>query len=557
MDQNTAADHPPAASRRAFLKRSAAVLSAAAVGPLASERAQAAATTPKTAATAGPVPAGKSAATLLPRAIHPYPNKIAWGRGELRISRHVTLWLGSDTDAAMIGLMRDTWRQFTFGDIGLDVKRDAALEGSQFSLTPARQPAAALPSREGPATYALRVDAAGAGATAADPGALRHAWFTLLQLLQAEAPASGEALDFVLPQVDIQDWPALPFRGLHLCIFRETPPLMIEKAIRLAAFLKFTHVVLEFWGMLRLNALKELSWPEAWSKEQAGRLVATARGMGVEVIPMFNSWGHAAASRISYGRHVVLDQNPRLAPLFEPDGWTWCLTNPRSQALIRRVCDELIEFSGPGQYFHIGCDEAYSHATCDRCRQTDRVKLFADHLNNLAAHLAQRGRRTIMWGDALLERAKWPRPFAANGTPVLPTHEALGQLSRRIVIADWHYDVNSGTLPTMAHFRERGFETLACPWNTLANIRTLAKAAAANQGGLLATTWHHLVQSMPKLPYVAASAWSLDQATSDLRQMDSEMVRTAAATYLRKLVPAEGKFDRAGWNPFELPAETN
>ena len=24
---------------------------------------------------------------------------------------------------------------------------------------------------------------------------------------------------------------------------------------------------------------------------------------------------------------------------------------------------------------------------------------------------------------------------------------------------------------------------------------------------------------------------------------------------LRKLAPAEGKFERAGWNPFELPAE--
>lgn len=63
--------------------------------------------------------------------------------------------------------------------------------------------------------------------------------------------------------------------------------------------------------------------------------------MGLEVVPMFNCWGHASGSRIRHGRHVVLDQNPRLAPLFEPDGWTWCLTNPRAQALLRSVCDEL------------------------------------------------------------------------------------------------------------------------------------------------------------------------------------------------------------------------
>ena len=269
--------------------------------------------------------------------------------------------------------------------------------------------------------------------------------------------------------------------------------------------------------------------------EGGGRqLVGIARGMGLEVIPMFNSWGHATACRVKYGRHVVLDQNPKLAPLFEPDGWTWCLSNPRTQALLRKVCDELIEFAGPGAFFHIGCDEAYSHATCDRCRQTDRVKLFVDHVNGLAAHLEKRGRRAIMWGDAL-----------------------LGDVSHKIVIADWHYDLTSGDVPTLARFRERGFETLACPWNNLANIRTLARAAAANRSGLLMTTWHHLAQSIPALAWTAACAWTEDPAALGMRQYDGSVMRAATATHLRHLVPADGKFERAGWNPFEQPAESD
>lgn len=556
MKHATPATNAPATSRRLFLKRSAAAVSAAAVGPLALDPARAAETAPPAAKLPVSRPAAPPAEPAPPRTIHPYPRKVAWGRGQLRIRERVTLELGHGVDPATVALLEETWRQFTFGAIALEVRKVAARNGDQFSLAPAGLVAGPAPGREPPSTYALRVDAAGAAATAADPAALRHAWFTLLQLLQAGAPPAGDTLDFTLPHVAIQDWPALSFRGLHLCIFKETPPLMIEKAIRLAAFFKFTHLVLEFWGMLRLEAQKELSWPEAWPKAEAGRLIAIARGMGLEVIPMFNSWGHAAASRMSYGRHVVLNQNPRLAPLFEPDGWTWCLSNPRAQTLIRRVCDELIEFAGPGRYFHIGCDEAYSHATCDRCRQTDRVKLFADHVNALATHLEGRGRRVIMWGDALLERAKWPRPFAANGTPTLPTHEALAQLSRRIMIADWHYDVTTGELPTLAHFRANGFETMACPWNSLANIRTLARAAAANQSGLLMTTWHHLVQSIPTLAYTAACAWSQDQAVLAMAQIvDSSLRRAATATCLRKLVPADGKFDRAGWNTFEMPAE--
>ncbi|MBP7826902.1 MAG: family 20 glycosylhydrolase [Verrucomicrobia bacterium] len=490
------------------------------------------------------------ATVLPPRTLHPYPNHIVWGPGGQSLRREVALGVSHDADPGVVTMMKETWRQFTFGAVKLKLTRAATLQPNEFSLA-----GAPPPSLRANATYALTVDASGIAGCGKDTAGLRHAWFKLLQLLAPDDTAGG--LQFTVPEVSIQDWPALAFRGLHLCIFRETPPEMITKAIRLAAFYKFTHVVLEFWGMLRLRALPELAWPEAWSKAQAGRLMTMARGLGLEIIPMFNCWGHASASRIKHGRHVVLDQNPRLAPLFEPDGWTWCLTNPRTQALLRDVCDELIAGAGPGQYFHIGCDEAYSHATCDRCRQTDGVQLFADHVNQLAAHLARRSRRAIMWGDALLERGQWPAGFSASGTAAQPTHEALDRLSRQIVIADWHYNVTQGDVPTLAHFRRHGFTTLACPWNTPGNIRTLAQAAAANQSGLLMTTWHHLVQSIPTLAWTANCAWSENHAALGLRQMDWALMRATTASHLRQLAPARGRFKQAGWNPFELPAEVD
>ncbi|MBI5821525.1 MAG: family 20 glycosylhydrolase [Verrucomicrobia bacterium] len=521
-------------SRREFLKTSAAIAGTFALGRAACAQS---ATPPTTG--------------VLPRSIHPYPNKVTWGTGTLSLSKRAALAVSRDCDAGVVKMMIDMWRRFTFNTVELAITHDAALKACEFSLAGARPP-----QREANATYALKVDASGIAASATEPAAMRHAWFTMLQLLDAD-DAAGGGLAFTLPHVEIQDWPAMKFRGLHLCIFHETSPVMIEKAIRLAAFFKFTHVVLEFWGMLKLDALKELSWPEAWTKAQAGRLVGIARDMGMEVIPMFNSWGHATACRIRHGRHVVLDQNPRLASLFEPDGWTWCLTNPRAQDLLRRVCDELIEFAGPGQYYHIGCDEAYSHGTCDRCRQADRVQLFADHINNLAAYVEKRGRRAMMWGDALLERAKWPSGFAANGSPTLPTHLALDHISRKIVIADWHYGVK-GEVPTLSHFRERGLETIACPWNSAANIRALAKGAIANHSaGLLMTTWHHLVQSIPMLHYVAACVWSKDQAALGLWQAEGSLSHATTASILRKLVPADGKFERAGWNTFEQPTEVD
>ena len=71
------------------------------------------------------------------------------------------------------------------------------------------------------------------------------------------------------------------------------------------------------------------------------------------------------------------------------------------------------------------------------------------------------------------------------------------------------------------------------------------------------TTWHHLVQSIPTLAYTANCAWSQDQTALGMRQMDGSLMRAATAAVLRKLVPADGQFERAGWNPFELPAEVD
>lgn len=66
-----------------------------------------------------------------------------------------------------------------------------------------------------------------------------------------------------------------------------------------------------------------------------------------------------------------------------------------------------------------------------------------------------------------------------------------------------------------------------------------------------------MVQSIPTLAYAANCAWSQDQAALGLRQMDWSLMRAATASVLRKLVPAEGHFGRAGWNTFELPAEVD
>ncbi|MHB1156252.1 MAG: family 20 glycosylhydrolase [Phycisphaerales bacterium] len=488
---------------------------------------------------------------IVPRVIHPYPNDVAWGDDSLMIGREAQVHLPADLSSALGPWMAELWRKFTLEQSQLHVVADA-IQPLTFALS--TTPAADVSLRSGD-TYALRVDAQGAFAAAGDTISLRHAWLTLVQMLQPHE-LSADRATFAVPHAIIHDRPALAFRGLHVCVFPETTLEFLNKVVHLAGMLKYSHLVLEFWGMLRLDTMKELAWPMAYRKQQVQPLLDIARGYGMRIVPMYNVWGHAASSRIKWGRHVVLDQNPLLAPLFEPDGWTWCLSNPRSRAIIKNVVAELCEWAGPGDYFHIGCDEAYSHATCDRCRRHDRIGLWVDHLNDLAAQLENTGRRAIMWGDPLLERSAWRTGYEANGTPYLPTHLAIGRLSRRIVIADWHYDVLEGDVPSLAHFKQHGYQVLASPWHELKNIRTLGGAAQTQAAlGMLATTWHRLPQHLTMLAAAANAGWSDQLKAMDMPQGDWSLMTGSLGAMLRRLTPSGGDFTQAGWHGFEVSAQ--
>lgn len=480
---------------------------------------------------------------LPPRVINPMPRDCTWLPGQYRVPERVRLGLSSGVDAACVDWMTGLWRRFTCERSAIEVV-PTATGGWHWSLAErASPPVPALPAGE---AYALDVGDHGAAASAADAAGLRHAWSTFLQLVGHRADAA-----VTLPQVRIVDRPALRIRMLHLCVFPETRRLWLTQAIVLAGMLKYTHVIVEFWGTLRHPCLKELAWPQAWTQAEAQELFALIRQQGMEPVPMFNIWGHATQSRIARGRHVVLDQNPSLAALFEPDGWTWCLSHPRVRDLIGEAVAFLCACAGPGSLCHIGCDEAHSHATCDTCRDSDAVELLAGHINGVAGRLRTLGRRAIMWGDALLDEEAWKPPVVATSSAWNRTHPVVDRLDRSIIIADWHYDIFSGDFPTIAHFHRLGFQTLACPWSDPRNIRVAARTAQAeNALGLMLTTWDRQ-DSLRALPTAAQLAWPAVPREDD-PLLHYAVIAAHAATLMRSAMPGPRTYAEAGWTAGEI-----
>ena len=61
--------------------------------------------------------AAAPATVLPPRTLHPYPNHIVWGPGGQSLRREVALGVSHDADPGVVTMMKETWRQFTFGAV--------------------------------------------------------------------------------------------------------------------------------------------------------------------------------------------------------------------------------------------------------------------------------------------------------------------------------------------------------------------------------------------------------------------------------------------------------
>jgi N-acetyl-beta-hexosaminidase len=390
------------------------------------------------------------------------------------------------------------------------LKQTAETLKAWFGVEPELK-AAAVSDRvpQQPDAYRITTSRGALTIEAADAGGARNALRTLRQLAEPMRGTRGTKACFV-PELVIDDAPAMAFRGFHICWFPENTPVQIERFIRLAAYYKLNRVVLEPWGTFVSEKHPGLAWPGGtMTVKEIKRLVKIADGLGVTLIPQFNLFGHASGARMVSGKHAALDFRPELQPLFEPLGWTWCLSNPETLRLLEEVTLEMHDAFGRPPYFHAGCDEADEMGTCAVCRRSDFPRAVTAALTRIHGALAARGCRMMVWHDMLLKAGdpRW-KGYTANGAAWAET--LLDALPRDVVICDWYYDApkKEGGWPTLRHFREKGFPVLACPWENLEGYRGLSQAVRDEKlEGMLCTAWHHLYgTSMMQIYFRAAHA---------------------------------------------------
>ena len=359
--------------------------------------------------------------------------------------------------------------------------------------------------------YSLSVTPDGIRVTAQDLRGVRYAFQTLRQIALPRRGVKTVA-GWIAPACEISEAPKLSFRGIHLCWFPETSSKLIERCIRLAGYYKMNVVVLETWGTFRSERHPWWGWADgAMTKAEIRRLKSVADDLGVRLVPQFNVFGHASASRGASAKHAALDLHPEYQPLFEPrGGWNWCLSNDEALRVIDELVVELHEAFGNPPYFHIGCDEA-DPPSCPVCRAQDYTALVTEHIARIAKLLESRGARAMMWHDMLLKSGQWS-PFYGNAKH--GEEAMLGRLPKSVIICDWFYDGPvEGGYPTFTHFRQAGYDVVTSPWENARGTMAQAKAAvAAGALGILGTTWHHVYKRMIQDQFVpcAAAGWGTE-----------------------------------------------
>lgn len=342
--------------------------------------------------------------------------------------------------------------------------------------------------------YRLRADSGRVTIESSTPAGRARARATLGQL-------TGEGA--VVPDVDIEDAPAFPVRGLLVDISRDKVPTLdtLVDLVDLMAGWKLNHLELYTEHTFAYTG-HPLVWRDA-SPVTAEDLAVLRRRCAehhIELTANQACLGHME-------RWLALERYRPLAAA--PDGWldgrgrrraptTLEPTNPASLSLCRELLAELLGHV-PGGRVHVNLDEPWELAATGR---------GADYLDYLAAlrHAPELdGREMLVWGDIVASD-----PALADRLPA------------GVTVCEWGYEANHPFAARVEALASAGVDHWVCPgtssWNSVVgrlqnavgNIdAAVAAGARSGAGGVLLTDWGdngHLQPLAVSLPGVAAAA---------------------------------------------------
>ena len=231
----------------------------------------------------------------------------------------------------------------------------------------------------------------------------------------------------------------------------------VVDCLREAAGMGYNAVLWEVENKVRWETCPECVDPEAFTKDEFRQMLAEANRLGLEPIPLMQTFGHA---------EYVLRQPKYVGWRESPTNQAcYCVSRPEVLAFQKALLKEYLDLFGDRvRRFHLGGDEAFAFGTCPRCRAFDKMDLYVRHLNAVSEELIAKGIRPGVWADMVLLGGDLKKRGKAD-----VAGDEMQKLPRIFTL--WNWDYYHGT-------RSRNGDAAATPRLTKLGYEVILSAAS-------------------------------------------------------------------------------
>lgn len=376
--------------------------------------------------------------------------------------------------------------------VSLRLKRTGALDPLPL---PNEQPGST--SRE---AYRLSISKTGIAIEGRSSAAVYYGVQTLLQMLEHDQDGSMH-----LPFAEVQDWPALSYRGTLIDAGSEGPMLTVAEIKRQLDFLakwKANQYFLYSEGNIELRGYPLLNPKARFTQPEIREIVAYARARHIDVVPAVEMYAHL---------HDLfrIEKYSGLADFAH--GGEFDPRNPQVKKVLADWAAQLNDLF-PSKFVDIGFDETWSlqKAADSNGATSTPVQLFIDQLTTVTGLFQASGKTVMAYADIMV---KFPGivPRLPKGLIALPWwYEPIHDAEEK----RWLEPLVREKVPHIVTSGVTSWDQIAPDFSlTFSNIDTfLAAGRRSKTLGLLNTTWTDdgqvlLQMSWPGMAYGAAAAW--------------------------------------------------
>ncbi len=282
--------------------------------------------------------------------------------------------------------------------------------------------------------YLLKIEKKRIYITANSPAGVFYGVQSLRQLFR------GNSGTRQVPQVTIRDWPSIAFRCVMDDISRGPIPTndFLKQQIRRYAEMKINNMSFYIEHVVETEKYPDMAPSEGGiSIEEFTELSEYAADYHMELVGNFQSLGH-------FTKILSL-------PQFSHLGATERMIDPLNPEAVEFLGDIYREMAPAfsSDYFTPNLDEAWDLSRGGLTGAAEKLgpaRIYADHVTRVDSMLSALGKRTIIWGDIVLEHP--------GVLQMIPDH---------IIMGAWNYSASESFAAFIDPLTEAGFDFVIAP----------------------------------------------------------------------------------------------